>query len=98
MKRTDIFDDPDYCRDLSNAYFAEEEEMKAGIHPSQLIPKCKKYLREHGYNISLITFWDWAAGPGSSVLVTVGHQKVLVKYNDLPEPTEEEIEMFGYAM
>lgn len=32
----------DYIKEVNAAYWAEEEEMKAGIHPSQIIERVKK--------------------------------------------------------
>ena len=44
-KQFDI--DADYCREASAAYFAEEEEMKLGIHPTQIHEKIRKYFDEN---------------------------------------------------
>lgn len=44
-KQFDI--DEDYYREASAAYFAEEEEMKLGIHPTQIHEKIRKYFDEN---------------------------------------------------
>ena len=44
-KQFDI--DEDYCMEASAAYFAEEEEMKLGIRPTQIHEKIRKYFDEN---------------------------------------------------
>lgn len=39
--------DDDYCKEAADAYFAEEEEMKLGIHPTQIHEKIRKYFDEN---------------------------------------------------
>ena len=40
--------DDDYIKEVNANYWAEEEEMKAGIHPSQIIERVQKVLDESG--------------------------------------------------
>lgn len=49
----------DYCREVSAAYWAEEDEMKAGIHPTQIKERIEKSLYELGYQYEDISFLDW---------------------------------------
>ena len=56
------FDDHDYIEAINNAYWAEEEEMKLGIHPSQVRERIKNALSEKGVIYNEITFLDWITG------------------------------------
>lgn len=61
--------DGDYCREASAAYFAEEEEMKLGIHPTQVIEKIKDWFYKNGNGTVVITkLDDWT---GSTVKVYI---------------------------
>ena len=42
----------------ADMYFAEEEEMKAGIHPSQIVPKMLETLRKNHISENYL-FLDW---------------------------------------
>ena len=64
---SDAFDD-DYIREVNSAYWAEEEELKAGTHPSQIIPRIEKVLLEMGIDKNLVTRYDWIV-PGPRVAV-----------------------------
>lgn len=65
----DILDD-DYIKEVNVNYWAEEEEMKAGIHPSQIIERVKKVLDESGTK-NKITFMDYKGFSGERVGVSV---------------------------
>ena len=47
--------DNDCCKEISAAYWAEEEEMKLGIHPSQVKERIVKELYELE-SLSMIAF------------------------------------------
>lgn len=68
---TDTLFDDDYCREISNAYWAEEEEMKAGIHPTQVLERIKKTMADL-FNITdpNITFLNWEKYDGPRVEVS----------------------------
>lgn len=55
---SDIIDD-DYCRTVSEAYWAEEEEYRLGIHPEQIKERIKKELGKGSYKITSL---DWKYG------------------------------------
>lgn len=58
-----MFDfDYDYIEMINNAYWAEEEEMKAGTHPSQVKERIKNCLSEKGVVYDEITFLNWITG------------------------------------
>ena len=65
---SDVFDDDDYIREVNSAYLAEEEELMAGTHPSQIIPRIEKVLSEMGLDKNLVTMYDWII-PGPRVAV-----------------------------
>ena len=45
LKEVNMFDDS-YIHEVNAAYWAEEEELRAGIHPSQVKERIKKhYMR-----------------------------------------------------
>lgn len=56
------FDDYDYIEAINNAYWAEDAEMKAGIHPTQVEERIRNSLSEKGVNYNEITFLDWITG------------------------------------
>lgn len=58
----------DYIKEVSANYWAEEEEMKTGVHPSQIIERVKKVLDESGTK-GKITFMDYNGLSGVSVSV-----------------------------
>ena len=60
----------DYIKEVNAAYWAEEEEMKAGVHPSQIIERVQKVLLESG-NKGKITFMDYNGFSGTRVGVSV---------------------------
>ena len=53
-----VFSD-EYCREISAAYWAEEEEMKAGVHPSQVTERIEKALYSLGYQYEKISYLYW---------------------------------------
>ena len=52
-------------REYAEAYFAEEEEMKNGSHPSQIIPRATEELKSRGYDVDDIIMWDWHDNDGT---------------------------------
>ena len=62
----------DYIKEVNAAYWAEEEEMKAGVHPSQIIERAQKVLDEYG-NKGKITFMDYNGFSGTRVGVSVNN-------------------------
>lgn len=60
----------DYIKEVNAAYWVEEEEMKAGIHPSQIIERIQKVLDESGIK-KKITFMDYKGFSGARVGVSV---------------------------
>lgn len=63
--------DDEYIREVNSAYRAEEEEMKMGIHPSQIFERVQHTLKESGCD-GEITFMDYSI-PGSRVIVSVNN-------------------------
>ena len=64
-----MFDDS-YIKEINAAYWAEEDEMKAGIHPSQVKERIEKILYEIGHEYREITFLDWnIEGPNVKVFI-----------------------------
>lgn len=62
--------DDDYCATVSAAYFAEEQEMRLGIHPSQVLERIKDTLSEMEITYEKITFLDWNVhGPRVKVFI-----------------------------
>ena len=59
----------EYSKELSAAYWAEEEEMKAGIHPSQIIPRVEDAVRGMDLNPDLISMYRWNPN-GHTVMVS----------------------------
>ena len=62
--------DGDYIKEVNVNYWAEEEEMKAGIHPSQIIERVQNVLDESGIK-KKITFMDYNGFSGARVGVSV---------------------------
>ena len=70
--------DNDYIKEVNANYWAEEEEMKAGIkigmkagvHPSQIIERVQKVLNESGIK-KKITFMDYKGFSGARVGVSL---------------------------
>ena len=50
--------DGEYCDEVSRYYWAEEDEMKMGIHPTQIKERIESWMSKN--NVSgEITFLDW---------------------------------------
>ena len=50
----------DYCKEVSAAYWAEEDEFKMGIHPTQIKEKLITWFQENNYHIEEgDIFLDW---------------------------------------
>lgn len=60
----------DYCAEVSAAYWAEEAEYAAGIHPEQVKERIEKELCKLGYHYEEISFLDWASVDGPKVKVS----------------------------
>lgn len=60
----------DYCREVSAAYWAEEDEFKAGIHPSQVRERIEKWMKDNNEK-GKITFLGWDKLPQNCVNVSV---------------------------
>ena len=58
-----IIDSDEFMRDLSLSYWAEEEEMKAGIHPTQIIERMNVELRKMNINPDNIGRLDYNVYP-----------------------------------
>ena len=53
-----MFTDED-IRELNAMYWAEEEELKAGIHPTQIIERVEKQLEKDNIKYTKITFMNY---------------------------------------
>lgn len=62
--------DNDYIIEVNANYWTEEEEMKAGAHPSQIIERVQKVLVKSGIK-GKITFMDYNGFSGTRVGVSV---------------------------
>ena len=62
--------DDNYIKEVNANYWAEENEMKAGVHPSQIIERVKKELIKSG-NKGEITFMDYNGFSGTRVGASV---------------------------
>lgn len=60
----------DYIKEINANYWVEEEEMKTGVHPSQIIERVQKVLNEDGVK-KKITFMDYSGFSGTRVGVSV---------------------------
>lgn len=60
----------DYIKEVNANYWAEEEEIKVGVHPSQIIERVQKVLNESGVK-KKITFMDYNGFSGARVGVSV---------------------------
>lgn len=69
MKKNEMFD-YDFIDTINAAYWAEEDEMRAGTHPSQVKEKIVECLSENGVSYTEITFLDWSVG-GTNVRVSL---------------------------
>ena len=64
--------DDNYIKEVNSNYWAEENEMKAGVHPSQIIERVEKELIKSG-NKGKITFMDYNGFSGTRVGVSVNN-------------------------
>lgn len=53
----DITDD--YIEAVNNAYWVEEDEIKCGCHPTQVLERIKEKLYSNKKRFHKITFIDW---------------------------------------
>ena len=65
-----MFEMNDYIKEVNANYWVEEEEMKAGVHPSQIIERVQKVLVKSGTK-GKITFMDYNGFSGTRVGVSV---------------------------
>jgi hypothetical protein len=54
--------DDEYIREINSAYWAEEEEFKAGIHPTQIIERLEKVLNSIKVIYNKISFLNYIDG------------------------------------
>lgn len=59
MFNDDLTEEEMYCREISRLYWIEEDEMKLGIHPSQVKERIEKELNLIDKAYEKITFLDW---------------------------------------
>lgn len=52
----------EYINEEGAAYWAEEDEMKLGIHPSQIKESIESWLNSNDVKYEKITFLDWSCG------------------------------------
>ena len=64
--------DDNYINEINAYYWVEENEMKAGVHPSQIIERVEKELIKYG-NKGKITFMDYNGFSGTRVGVSVNN-------------------------
>lgn len=48
-----------YCKDVSAAYWAEQDELISGIHPTQIIERIKAWLNENCVSYQNISFLQY---------------------------------------
>ena len=81
-----MFDfDEDYVRMATSAYFAEEAEMEAGIHPTQVKERMMKELNNLGYDYddADIGYLNWDIdGPRVEVFTDDGGRFGIFNYED----------------
>lgn len=54
----------DFVKEINAAYWAEEDEMKAGVHPNQVKERAEIVLKELGHKFNTITRMNWdISGP-----------------------------------
>ena len=63
-----------YVQDVSAAYFAEEAEMLAGVHPTQVAGRIKVALTKVCIYNPNITFLNWVDYEGPRVGVDVNNE------------------------
>lgn len=64
----------------ADMYFAEEEEMKAGVHPSQIIPKMLETLRKNHISENY-SFLDWEKHAMRNIVVVQYENNSYVWYD-----------------
>ena len=62
--------DDEYCREVSNVYFEEEEEMRLGIHPSQILDSVNEELCKRNIK-GEVTFMNYSNYKGHRVGVSL---------------------------
>lgn len=65
--------DDNYIKNVNANYWAEENEIKSGAHPSQIIKKVEEELVKSG-NKGKITFMDYNGFSGTRVGVSVNNR------------------------
>jgi hypothetical protein len=61
----------DYIKEVNAAYWAEEEEMKVGTHPTQVLERIQERLHFDDVQYNEITFLDWDGYEGMRVGVSL---------------------------
>lgn len=72
----------DYCRETSQAYWAEEEELKAGIHSTQVRERIEKALGKLGHTYEEVSFLDWNIDGPRVIVHTNGSYFGVFDYED----------------
>ena len=82
--------DDNYIKEINANYWEEENEMKAGVHPSQIIERVENELIKSG-NKGKITFMDYNGFSGTRVGISVNNSFYVVfdyienKFESTPE-------------
>lgn len=75
--------DDEYLRDVSQYYWVEEDEMKLGIHPSQILERVQSSLNKLNVTYKEITYMDYR----QSALVDIYLDNKLYKTYDYTKNT-----------
>lgn len=59
----------DYCREISEAYWIEEDEMKMGIHPLQIKERVLSVLKRNNITFSEYMQNFWPSGPRVEIIL-----------------------------
>lgn len=54
----------DYCKQISAAYWAEEDEFKMGIHPTQIKERIMTWFKNNNHHVeekSVFLDWEYAS-------------------------------------
>lgn len=77
-------------QELSAMYWAEEEEMKLGNHPSQVKERIESNLNTHRIEYDKITFLDWNI-EGPRVIVSLDNSIYGVFNYEINQFEKEEV-------
>lgn len=59
----------DYCREISEAYWIEEDEEKMGIHPLQIKERVLSVLKRNNITFSEYMQNFWPSGPRVEIIL-----------------------------